>query len=58
MAPSNRQPSFYSKYIKYNVRSRYNICLMSNSKYTRSITLNSLLVPLLITIRVLGLIYY
>ena len=57
MAPSSRQPSFYSKCTKSNIYSYYNIYLVSNSKYTRTITLNSYLVPLLIATRVLGLIY-
>ena len=42
IAPSSRQPSFYSKCIKSNICSYYNIYLISNGKYTCTITLNSL----------------
>ena len=42
VAPSSRQPSFYSECTKSNIYSCYNICLVSNSKYTRAIILNSL----------------
>ena len=57
MAPASRQPSSYSKYIKSNIYSYYNIYSISNNKYIYTITLNSILVPLLIATRVLGLIY-
>ena len=57
VAPSSRQPSSYSKCTKSNVYSCYDIRVVSDSEYARSITLNSLLVPLLIATRVLGLIY-
>ena len=40
--PSSRQPSSYLEYTKSNIRLGYNIRSISNSKYTRSITLNSL----------------
>jgi len=42
IAPSSHQPSSYSKCTKSNIRSSYNIYLVSNSKYTRPIILNSL----------------
>ena len=32
-APSSRQPSFCIKYTKSNIRSSYNIKLVSNTKY-------------------------
>ena len=57
VAPSSRQPSSYSECIKFNIYSYYNIRLVSDGKYIYTITLNSLLVPLLIATRVLGLIY-
>jgi len=44
-APSGYQLSSYTKCTKLNMRSSYNIRLVSNTKYTHSITLNSLLVP-------------
>ena len=43
--PFSRQPSSYSKCTKSNIYSGCNICLVFNSKYVRSMTLNSLLVP-------------
>ena len=42
IAPSSRQPSSYSKYTKSNIYLGYNIYLVSNSKYTRFITLSNL----------------
>ena len=57
IAPSSYQPSSYSKCTKSNICSYYDIYSVSNSKYIYTITLNSLLVPLLIATRVLGLIY-
>ena len=33
IAPLSRQPSFYTKYTKLNIRSSYNIKLVSNAKY-------------------------
>ena len=33
VAFSNCQPSFYSKYIKLNIYSSYNVKLVSNTKY-------------------------
>ena len=39
---SSRQPSSCLECTKSNIRSAYNICLVSNSKYTRFIALNSL----------------
>ena len=30
----SRQPCFYTKYIKLNMRSSYNVKLVSNTKYT------------------------
>jgi len=44
-APSGRQPSSYAKYTKSNIRSSCDVRSVSNAKYTRFITLNSLLVP-------------
>ena len=32
-SPSSRQPSSYTKYIKANIRSSYNVCSISNTKY-------------------------
>ena len=58
VAPSSCQPSSCSKCIKSNIRSRYDIRSISDSKYIYTIALNSFRVPLLITTRVLGLIYY
>ena len=55
---SLRQPSSYLEYTKANIRSFYNVRSVSNAKYTRPITLNSYLVPLLIYYRVLRLVYY
>ena len=55
-APSSQQPSSYSKCTKLNVRSYCDIHSIPNSKYTRTITLSSLPVPLLIAARVLGLV--
>ena len=43
--PSSRQPSFYLEYTKANIYSSYNVYFISNTKYTRPITLNSHLVP-------------
>jgi len=57
-APSGRQPSFYTKYIKANIRLSYNICSISKAKYKCFITLYNLLVPYLIYYRVLDLIRY
>ena len=45
LAPSGYQPSFYSKYTKLNMRLSYNVHVISDAKYARSITLNSLQVP-------------
>jgi len=42
VSPLSRQPSFYLEYTKANIRSSYNVCSISNAKYTRPITLNSL----------------
>ena len=33
IAPLSRQPSFYTKYTKLNMRSSYNIKSVSNAKY-------------------------
>ena len=33
IAPLGRQPSFYTKCIKLNMRSSYNVYLVSNAKY-------------------------
>jgi len=55
---SLRQPSFYLECTKANICLSYNVRSISNAKYTRLITLNSCLVPLLIYYRVLYLIYY
>ena len=34
IAPLGRQPSFYAKYTKLNIRLSYNIKLVFNTKYT------------------------
>ena len=34
IAPLGRQPSFYTKYTKLNIRSSYNVRLVFNAKYT------------------------
>ena len=50
------QPSSYTKYTKLNMRSSYNIRLVSNTKYTYLIhfyVLRSLRLPYLICLRVL-----
>ena len=55
MAPLGRQPSFYTKYIKLNIRSSCNIRLVSNAKYAfliRFCILQSLQLPYLICLRV------
>src|SRR5271170_1408252 len=57
-APSGYQPSSYTEYIKANVRLSYDVRSISNTKYTRYLTLRNLLVPYLIYYRVLSLIYY
>jgi len=57
-SPSLRQPFSYLKCTKVNIYLSYNVRSISNTKYTRLITLNSYLVPLLIYYRVLYLIYY
>jgi len=44
-SPLSWQPSSYLEYTKVNVRLSCNIYSISNAKYTRSITLNSLRVP-------------
>ena len=36
---SSRQPFFYAKYIKANIRFSYNVRSVSNTKYTRLIRL-------------------
>ena len=33
IAPLDHQPSFYTKYIKLNIRLSYNVKLVSNAKY-------------------------
>ena len=45
MAPFSHQPSSYTKYIKVNMRSSYNIYSISNAKYMCLLTLYSCLVP-------------
>ena len=57
-APSGRQPSSYTKYIKANMRSSCDVRSISNTKYTCLLTLYSYLVPYLISFRVLSLIRY
>ena len=57
IAPSSHQPLSYTKYIKANIYSSYNICSISNAKYIHYLTLYSLLVPCLICYRVLDLIH-
>jgi len=42
VSPLSQQPSSYLECTKVNVRLSYNIRSISNAKYTRSITLNSL----------------
>ena len=54
--PAGFQPSSYTKCTRANIRSRCNIRSISNAKYLRPIILSSLYIPLLIAIRVLGLI--
>jgi len=44
-APSSRQLSSYAKCTKLNMRSFCDVRLVSNAKYTRPITLNSLYIP-------------
>ena len=44
-SPFLRQPSSYLECTKANIRLSYNVRSASNAKYTRSITLNSRLVP-------------
>ena len=39
VSPSGRQPSSYTKYIKANMRSSYNVRSISNTKYTRPLRL-------------------
>jgi len=41
-SPINRQPSFYAKCTRANMRSSYNVRSIFNAKYTRFIPLNSL----------------
>jgi len=41
-SPLSRQPSFYLECTKANIRLSYNVRSISNAKYTRLITLNSL----------------
>ena len=55
-APSSRQPSSYTKYIKLNMWLSYNVRSISNAKYIRLIILYNYLVSYLIYYRVLGLI--
>ena len=38
-SPSSRQPSSYTKYIKANIRSFYNVRSISNTKYIRLLRL-------------------
>ena len=57
-APSGYSPSSYTKYIKVNIYSSYNIYSVSNAKYTYLLILYSYLVPYLISLRVSRLIYY
>ena len=45
LAPSGCQPSSYSKCMKLKMRLFYNMRVISNAKYTRPMTLNSLQVP-------------
>ena len=56
VSPLSWQPSFYLECTKANMRLFYDVRLVSNAKYTRPTILNSLLIPLLIATRVLGLI--
>src|SRR5271170_603412 len=57
-SPTRRQPSSYAECIKANMRLSYDIRSISNTKYTRYLTLRNLLVPYLIYYRVSYLIYY
>ena len=41
-SPLSRQPSSYSECTKVNIRSSYNVRSISNAKYTRPMTFNSL----------------
>jgi len=52
-APSSRQPSSCSGCTSVNMRLSCDVCLVSDAKCTRPITLNSRLVPSLICLRVL-----
>jgi len=40
-SPLSRQPSFYLECTKANIYLSYNVCSISNAKYTRSITFSS-----------------
>jgi len=42
ISPVNRQPSSYAKYTRANIRLSYDVYSVSNAKYARPITLNSL----------------
>ena len=61
IAPLSRQPSFYIKYTKSNIRSSCDVRLVSNTKYTfliRFYILQSLRLLYLICLRVLYNSYY
>jgi len=45
VSPLSRQPSSYLECTKANIYLSYNVRFISNAKYTRLITLNSLRVP-------------
>jgi len=57
VAPSSRQPSSYTEYIRSNVRISYNVRSVSDTEYKRTITRLTRLTPYLICRRVSGLIY-
>ena len=57
MSPFSCQLLSYAKYIIINMRSSYNIYLVSNTKYKYFITYLSCCIPYLICLRVLDLIY-
>jgi hypothetical protein len=54
--PSARQPLSYAEYTKANIRSFYDIRVISNTKYTLLIILWTLLVPYLISYKDEGII--
>ena len=57
MSPFSRQPLSCTKYTTINIRSSYNIYLVSNAEYKRLIARLSCHIPYLTYFRVLNLIY-